>query len=694
MYVGLSLLFLHYEFHFCLFISSICASGFFTPDMSSGNCMKNFWNHEFHFCLFISSTYASDFSTPHLSSGNCMEKLLEVLIAIGDEVACLSVAELILRHWPSHARALYVKTTIEEAEPLPFSPKGIDKLQPKHIRLKFPNKRKATEENLDEVAAVKKSNQNIEIHLTGASWVALADGLLEILFPLNAESSKTDPEKENKSRDIRLSISISCSENGMNSVMGKGPSGDNVAFGDGNIESSSSLKGKEGISQEEQPHERRSSRLERLRSRKPGKEESDSSCGKDHARFVSQYLESFVPGELGGRISLDIPTSSNILNCESTEVSRFVRETSKNYGAYHVGHLLLEEIARQRLMYQDAFVKFLELEKLTRHWGKERTAECSLFLAELYYDLGLYSPCSSEQSKFMSDSSYHLCKIIESVALGYPFHSAHDLKDGGCSLETIDSAETNSDSSLMKNDSFWVRFFWLNGRLANFDGNSAKACEELCTCLSLLAKKQTLDDSLCSVSRSHCKVIKELSIDRVVYEINILKVNFLMEKSVKKLVERDMYSECVSLLSPLLFSTHDVYIDSLVLTKADKKDEKIPSVEIMALDVLIEACQKIKPMDAELYLNCHHRKLQILTAIVGLGMCTTPFKSSHQTMGISTPPKSETVPKEGSGKHCSQLVAEEVKALSDCVSKVKKVIDQCRDSVSKYDCFSTVGSLT
>jgi calcineurin-binding protein cabin-1 len=53
-----------------------------------------------------------------------MEKLLEVLIAIGDEVACLSVAELILRHWPSHSRALHVRNTIEESEPLPFAPEA------------------------------------------------------------------------------------------------------------------------------------------------------------------------------------------------------------------------------------------------------------------------------------------------------------------------------------------------------------------------------------------------------------------------------------------------------------------------------------------------------------------------------------------------------------------------------------------
>uniref|UniRef100_A0A1D1Z5X9 Calcineurin-binding protein cabin-1 n=1 Tax=Anthurium amnicola TaxID=1678845 RepID=A0A1D1Z5X9_9ARAE len=79
---------------------------------------------------------------------NCMEKLLEVLIAIGDEVACLSVADLILRHWPSHSRALHVKKTIEDAESIPFAPRGIDKLEPKHVRLKFPTKRKAGKDDV------------------------------------------------------------------------------------------------------------------------------------------------------------------------------------------------------------------------------------------------------------------------------------------------------------------------------------------------------------------------------------------------------------------------------------------------------------------------------------------------------------------------------------------------------------------
>ncbi|XP_028228288.1 calcineurin-binding protein 1-like isoform X1 [Glycine soja] len=624
---------------------------------------------------------------------NCMEKLLEVLIAIGDEVACLSVSKLILRHWPSHSRALHVRNTIEESEPLRFAPRGIDKLEPQHVRLKFPDKRKATNENVDEDVAFKKLNQNKELHLTEVSWVALADALLEILSP---QSSKMDPEKAFSSPDIRLSIILpSSSEAVMNTVEMKGSNCENSVSGDGNIERSSAFKEKEANIQEEQPHERRSSRLERLRSRKPGKEESDSSCGKDPTKVVIQYLEPFISGGLGGQDTIDRDTTevSCLGNSEYYNVSAFLRETSNNYGAYHMGHLLLEEVARQGLAYQDAFVKFLELEKLTRHWGKERTAECNIFLAELYYDFGSCSPTGSKQLEFISETSYHLCKIIESVALDYPFHLTHALNENSFSIDsnqethgkTINtSTESNSnlDSSLlMKNCPLWSRFFWLSGRLSIVDDNRAKACQEYCIALTLLAKREK-ENSLCSVPRPHCKAVKELNFDRVLDEINILKVNFLMEKSVIKMMEQEKFLECVSLLSPLLFSTQDVYPDSFSLSMTDKRDEKITSTELMAVDVLMEACQKTKPMDVEMYFNCHYRKLKILMTKMGLKTCITSFKSSDQAPILTVSPNFDIDSKESSSKNCSHLVTDEVKALSDCISQVKKIIDQHGDSVS------------
>ncbi|XP_058785255.1 calcineurin-binding protein 1 [Vicia villosa] len=624
---------------------------------------------------------------------NCMEKLLEVLIAIGDEVACLSVAELILRHWPSHSRALHVRNTIEESEPLPFAPRGIDKLEPKHVRLKFSAKRKANDENLDEDVAFKKLNQNKDLYLTEASWVALADALLGILSPSYLKISEVEPKETCSSPDIRLRINLPCSsEAALNTMEVKGLSGENSAFGEAKVGPARVFKEKEANTQEEQPHERRSSRLERLRSRKPGKEDSNS-CDKDPAKVVIHYLEPFIAGGLGDQetINSDTTTLSSSGNSEYDHVSAFLRHTSNNYGAYHMGHLLLEEVSRQGLSFQDAFVKFLELEKLTRHWGKDRTAECNLFLAELYYDFGLCSPTGSKQLEWMSEASYQLCKIVESVALDYPFHLTSALNEGcilvdgfqetsGTSTDT--STENNSDldsSILMKNSSFWSRFYWISGRLSIFEGNKEKACEEFCIALSLLAKREKMENSPGSVPRPHCKDVKEINIDRVLYEVNILKVDFLMEKSVTRMMEQEKYVDCVSLLTPLLFSTQDVYFNSFSLSMADKKDEKITSTELMALDVLIEACQKITPMDVDLYFNCHYRKLKILMALMGLSTSVTSFKSSDHTLGFSAPSNLDDS-NESSSKHCNHLVAEEAKALSDFISQVKKVIDHCGDS--------------
>jgi len=109
-------------------------------------------------------------------------------------------------------------------------------------------------------------------------------------------------------------------------------------------------------------------------------------------------------------IDRETTTLSCLGNSEYYNVSAFVRETSNNYGAYHMGHLLLEEVARQGLTYQDAFVKFLELEKLTRHWGKDRPAEYDVFLTELYYEFRLCPPIGFNQAEFISETSYHLCK--------------------------------------------------------------------------------------------------------------------------------------------------------------------------------------------------------------------------------------------------------------------------------------------
>lgn len=624
-----------------------------------------------------------------------MEKLLEVLIAIGDEVASLSVAELILKHWPSHSRALHVKDTIEESESIPFAPRGIDRLEPKHVRLKFSDKRKLTDQNLEEGVAAKKLNQNIELQLSEASWASLADALLGILLPPSQCILEQGSDILYKSGDIRLNIKlIHSSENPIGSVDRKGPSvisvGESMSVNDCTPEKASISKEKETNFYEEQPQERRSSRLERLRSRKPGKEELDFANRKDLGKVVFQFLEPFV---LGGEGDLD---SSNVTSwsvdsvpcpdaqdTESDDVTRFVRETSKNYGACHIGHLLLEEVANRAVSYRDAFTKFLELEKLTRQWARDRTPECSLFLAELYYEFGSHSSDTSRSSDFMAEASYHLCKVIESVALDYPFHVSAVHGDETISFTGISQCnpETSVGTSrlLTNNCSFWIRFFWLSGRLSILEGNKAKAQQEFSISLSLLTNKENMGNPLGSVRLPHSKYSKELTVDRVLHEISLLEVDFLLKKPIIEMIEKEMHLECVDLLAPLLFSTKDIHLG--ISCVADNKGEDVASVELEALDILIKACEKAKPMDPEVIFNCHRRKLQILLVAAGMDECVASRKSIHKVLELKPLSGCETEVNESPSKHWNQLVAEEVRAISLCASQMKNFIDSSGKSV-------------
>ncbi|PIA42882.1 hypothetical protein AQUCO_02000379v1 [Aquilegia coerulea] len=687
---------------------------------------------------------------------NCMEKLLEVLIAIRDETACLSIAELILRYWPSHSRALHVKNTIEELDSVPFSPRGIDKLEPKHVRLTFSEKRKRIDSNLEEGSASKRVGKNMELHLAEASWEALADAILGILLPrrsseLWTNSSQKDvvngniglerasvtgtdsqeggvgvlqtsedichSENLDRCRDVRLSIHLPMNSEICTRSERKGqiviPTCETVSTSECGMETNRIVKEKEGCSYEEHPQERRSTRLERLRSRKPGKEELDFATSKDLAKVAVRVLEPFVLGKPGTKESNQAVSDAGAPNfmahlsdTEHNEVTRFVSDASKNYGAYHLGHLLLEDVARRKLPYQDAFVKFLELERLTRNWGQDRTIDCCLFLAELYYDSGLCSADESKKSVSLREASFQLCKVIELVTLDSPVDWSSvlrlntdsrmttymsQLKTNGGKSECIPGNEilllTNSsqetagriiaddsvshelllDNSILTNkSSFWVRFFWLSGCLSILAGDKVKAHEELCISLVLLRKNKTADGLPASVLRPHCKFARKLSAERVLHEIHLLKVDLLLEKTLNEMIDKQMYSDCVYLLAPLLLSTEEVYLNSPPGGCLD--GEGVVPSELSALEILIKACEKSKPMDIEVYLKCHRRKLQILLVAAGMAeqKACIPKPGSASDM--------ETI--ESISPHWTNMVAEEVKAISRCASRVKNFIDQ------------------
>lgn len=695
-----------------------------------------------------------------------MEKLLEVLIAIGDEVACLSVAELILRHWPSHSRALHVKSTIQESDPIPFAPRGIDKLEPKHVRLKFPEKRKQADESVDENIDLKRRNRVIDLYLPEVSWAAVVDATLNILSGKGSEhgarcnqddseklgsrrakvlagntathingvgstSSETGHSSGNLDRhgNIRISIHLP-SEYVMDSAEGEGvssiPAGENMSFSDCGSEKVNLVKEKEPCVEEDHPQERRSTRLERLRSRKPGKEELDFVSSKKLAKAVIQSLEPFIGDRSAMKGSdcngcssvpgLDAVSSSS--HAEYNVVASFITEASNNYGAYHVAHLLLEDVARRNLPYQESFVKLLELEKLTRHWGQDRSAACSLFLAELYYDFGTCSANESQSLQFFSESSYHLCKVIEMVALDFPAHlngaydTGSDMKvivevndpivsaiqsepldvesisqSNGSQNPTIPETESYAckqpafpDSFLSNESHFWARFFWLSGRLSIFSDDKEKACKEFCFSLSLLRNGKNENDPPLFIPLPHCKHIKGLSVDRVLHEIHLLKVDTLLKKTTGEMIEKGMHSECVNLLAPLLLSTKEIHFD--LLTGAYKEGEGIASVELLALDVLISACEKAKPMDIEVFLNCHRRKLQILTVAAGLVEPTFSQKALHKISILKANGASEIESLENIGRQWNHFISQEVKAISQSASLVKNFIDQNSSSVS------------
>ncbi|GER25614.1 tetratricopeptide repeat protein [Striga asiatica] len=602
------------------------------------------------------------------SNWNCMEKLLEVLIAIGDEVACLSVAKLILRHWPSHSRALHVKNTIEDSEPIPFTPRGIDKLEPKHIRLKFPEKRKATDEDLEMTTASKRMKQNIEIHLSEASWIALVGELVDIL-----NSSPT-------SGDVRLSIQLPSSAV-IGSTENKGfilPDGAARPF-----DNSEPVNEKEGTLFDEQPQERRSSRLERLRSRKPGKDDSYFSTSKDPAKVVKQFL---VPYIMEGTRPANCPSNSdpsfhsaevlsNSVDSESPDVIEFVQNTSNNFGAYHMGHLLLEKIANRSISYQDSITKVLDLEKVTRHWGLERSPECSLFLAELYYDMGLQSS-ETLMSNFISEASYHLCKIVESVALEYPFHITGVNGKIDYSVRDVSENDQKDNSSYLNNKNwFWIRFFWLSARLSLLEGDKEKAQKELSIVLALFTGKDKVNSPRGSICLPHSKIIKELTVDRVLHALNLIEVDYLLKNSISGMLEKSMHAECVKMLAPCLLSAKDVNVE--VLCDLGREDKGNSSVELSALDVLIRSCEVAEPMDIDIYLNCHRRKLSILLAGAVL-----ESKSPQNTPGLNT--SLESQPKESLWKHYNHLVAEEVKAISRSASQIKGIINSSENSVAYY----------
>ncbi|KAJ9537376.1 hypothetical protein OSB04_030109 [Centaurea solstitialis] len=263
----------------------------------------------------------------------------------------------------------------------------------------------------------------------------------------------------------------------------------------------------------------------------------------------------------------------------------------------------------------------------------------------------------------MSRASYHLCKLIETVALDYPF----DCSGGMPENNTTDGFSIGS--LLDKNRALWVRFFWLSGKLSIFNDDKEKAQKEFGVALALFTAKDKESNPLVFISLPHLKVINELTVDWVVHELNLLEVGFFDEKQCKTCTWT-----ALALLSPLLFCMKD---DRVAVSAVLNKDgEGVSSAELSALNVVIKAYERSKQMDAIVYLRCHRRKLRLLMSATGVEEC---FGSQK----LSTFPKprvlaaSETELTENSSTVLHPLLSEEVKAISQCTLETRNSFSPC-----------------
>ena len=163
-----------------------------------------------------------------------------------------------------------------------------------------------------------------------------------------------------------------------------------------------------------------------------------------------------------------------------------------------------------------------------------------------------------------------------------------------------------------------------------------------------------------------------LTVDRVLHEINLLKLDSLLRKITDEMIEKGMYTESIKVLAPLLLATKDVYLD--VVSGDSKESERAASIELSALNVLMSSCEKAEPMDIQIYLNCHRRKLQMLT--VAAGMIGLPASQKDKSLLSKTSAASDLDISELTRRQWIHMLVEEVKDISQSATQVKNFIDQ------------------
>lgn len=486
--------------------------------------------------------------------------------------------------------------------------------------------------------------------------------------------------------------------------------------------------------------ERRSTRLEKLRSgRRLDKEGEGLSHSSDPARTLKKTLEPFVipildcstskPCSVAARIDKDEPLQGfnspsisgsskpaqaedhqkgngghDIKGGEEKVVLRFLKEVANNSGIFHVAQQLLERVVASGPSQRKSLSWLLFLEKLTRMWADDRSAACSLFLAEVYMDMATSATNDVTASQCFHDCNYNVCCLIECATSHGP--NEKERRSGGVDANkgNVGAFENFEDGSrglasgrvdvpsfskgeLLRNHnitelfplderydwSFWTRFHWLSGRLWVHSGQWEQAHREFERCQKILEYQEGIG-SCALVLLPHCKLDKEISLDRVHGKLHELRVENILKHSAAKLLEKGQYEDLIHLLKPVLLEGNGRSANTATCASDDLKrgDAAVSSHELKGLEMLISACEDIKPPNLVLALQCRELRLRLLCRAAGLAEVKIADDSDSSFTTLDT--EVDVTQATPSGPW-SKLVAEEIHQISHCASLLCETVE-------------------
>lgn len=688
----------------------------------------------------------------------CMEKLVEVLIAIGDESACLSVVKRLLKISPSHPRAVFIRRVIEDnvnpaelkegsEKPNKYSMmlRGIDKLKPQHYSLSFSKKRNLEDSTVAEDASCRNV---LQLNLEEASLTELLSKLLAAIEGINAKSvavmQGSDTISVAVAQDIDTILSNGITSNGISNaeianaaatffLRGKiinevemhtpimeangienqaayTPQGifddtEGSSCGkklkleassrlDAGCDRASTLKERDASTDEEPPLERRSTRLERIRTRKFDKSEEPDSIqvevSKNKVSFegLMTLLEPYIicKESLENNVSTQFPSTSEeekpeaIDYVEEREVLCFLREHAVNSGLYHVAQKLLERMSLSSVKPLESWTNLMQLEKCIRSVLKKSSPWSSLFLAEVYMDMASSATGEIEMTGFLEDCNYHLCRILDCIAATIPLFDAATVGAAVPEhLESLDLREQKMEgkAELLDADiegcwwSFWVRFYWVSGRVRYFQGSCKKSREDFHKCLAILEAREQNEIEVVMVNLPYCKVDKQISAERVRHKLHEVQIQDLLSHSAARMLKGGHYADLIELLAPILFLESGDKGTPLV---AGKKHATDFSKELTALDMLVSACEKSEPKNFNVALQCYVRRMHIHFFTAGIANMKGASNSLLQGKGH--------LQAEGTNGDWFKVVAEEVKRISRCLADFDQKVPDKSSTVS------------